>query len=213
MRRRAIARRGVVELAGRRLGERDQLGDRARRQRGMHDQHVGLGADQDDGRQILDRVVRQIAVEAGVGRQDGVVAHQQRVAVGRRLGDDVAGEVAAGAGAIVGDHRLAEPFVQFLADGARQQIAPADRPARVFLSACASGTKKKNHHRGTEDTEEILWRASRALSRFLCVLCASVVKQFKRYATLRSLVRQCGSRSSGCGWPLFFMWVRATSPT
>ena len=92
---------------------------------GIDHQDVGLRADQADRDEILLGVVVQLLVERGVGGEDAVVAHQQRVAVGRRARDLLGGDVAAGAGPVLDDERLVQDFVEPLADDARQHVARA----------------------------------------------------------------------------------------
>ena len=54
-----------------------------------------------------------------IGREDAGRGHQQRVAIGRGLGDDVGADIAAGAGAILDDHRLAQRLGNSIGDDAR----------------------------------------------------------------------------------------------
>jgi hypothetical protein len=50
-----------------------------------------------------------------------VVREKERVAVGRRAGDDLTGEDAGGAGAVVDDDLLLEALAELLADEARRE--------------------------------------------------------------------------------------------
>ena len=93
----------------------------------MHDQHVVDVDRAHDRREVLHRVVRHLRVDADVDRERRDVAEQQRVAVGRRLGDGVGADHAARAGAVVDDDRLAERLGQRLLHDARIEI---DRAAR-----------------------------------------------------------------------------------
>ena len=74
----------------------------------MHDQRLRADAKPADRREILERIVWQLAV--GVGRRDkiGVGGHQEGMAVGRCLGDRVDPDNA-GAGRPVLDHDLLLP--------------------------------------------------------------------------------------------------------
>ena len=101
--------RAVVERAGLGLGERDQFGKILRRHAGIDHQHVGLPADHRDRREILDRVVGQAGAEARRDRLRARGSDPDRVAVGRRLGDRVGADVAAGARAVLDHDLLAEP--------------------------------------------------------------------------------------------------------
>jgi hypothetical protein len=71
-----------------------------------------------DRREVGERVERQVAVERGADRL-AVGVLQQRVAVGRRLGDGVGRDVAAGAGAVLHHDRLAERLAELAGDQSR----------------------------------------------------------------------------------------------
>ena len=108
MRREPIARGGVVELARIGLGEIDQFLQRMRRHAEIDHEHVRLRADQADRVEILLGIEADLFVEAAIGGQDGIVAQQDGVAIGRRMGHDLARDIAAGARPIVDHERLAE---------------------------------------------------------------------------------------------------------
>ena len=140
MRRQAEARGREVELAGIGFGERNKLGERMRRHIEIDHQHIGLGADQADRSKIIHRIEADLGVEAGIGGEDRVVAQQQRVTVGPRMGHDFAGDIAARSRPIVDDEGLAEQAAEFVGDDARHNVARAagretdddgDRPFRV----------------------------------------------------------------------------------
>src|SRR5207247_9746269 len=102
------ARRCVVEPTRLGFRQRDQLGHRLGRQIWIDDeQERGRGYQTDKG-EILDAVVRELAVQARVDRMRVGITEVQRVAVGRRLGDDLGGDRSAGAGPVVDDDLLAE---------------------------------------------------------------------------------------------------------
>jgi hypothetical protein len=107
----------------------------------FHDHHQRRGVDQHDGLEILCRIVRQLRHQA---RHDGERRgrHQQRVAVRRRLGDDVGPDHRAAAGAVVHHHRLAPQLAQLQAHGAADDVSAAagrerhyeaHRPGRIGL--------------------------------------------------------------------------------
>jgi hypothetical protein len=117
---RAVAPDGEIERVGLGAGERDQLGEIPRRQaRRRRDDHGALGEQRDR---------REVGVGV-VGRlQEMLVDHQiagvdqQRVAVGRCLGDVVRADHRVGAGAILDHDALTPARRQALADLARQRV-------------------------------------------------------------------------------------------
>ena len=103
--------------------ERAQIG---RRQVGPRHQHLRRHHQHRDRRELLQRVLVEIGIEARVDR-DRVADDQQRVAVGRRVGDeDRAGGIAR-AGLALDDHRLGPHRAQPIRQNARDRI---DRTAR-----------------------------------------------------------------------------------
>ena len=95
------------------------------RQALVHGEHVGDLAEQRDRREGGRRVVRHLLVEELVGDGGADRAEQQRVAVGRRLGDQLRADIAAGA-ALVLDHDIGAPGVlQMLGGDAAQQVGRA----------------------------------------------------------------------------------------
>jgi hypothetical protein len=136
--------RRKIELARVGLGERDQLGHRARRDRRIDHQDIGLRPDQADRREVGLGVEIDLLVERRVGGEDGVVAGEQRVAVGRRVGHGLGRDVAAGARPVVDDDRLPQDLLKLAAEDAGEHVArPArregdhqhDRPGRVVRGA------------------------------------------------------------------------------
>jgi hypothetical protein len=132
-----------------RLGECDHVIDRLRRQLGVdrHDQRQLR--DQDDRREILDRVIGQVGVDVradAVGRDR---VQEERVAVRIGFGDGRGSDRAPGAAAIAGDDRLAERVGKLGADDARDEVGGAarrhgddelQRPVRIIvLRACQIG--------------------------------------------------------------------------
>ena len=75
--------------------------------------------------QVLGRVERHLRVQVRIDRHRAARAHEQRVAVGRLLGHEVAGDVAVGAGAVLHHHRLAQRLRQRLRHGARDLVGGA----------------------------------------------------------------------------------------
>jgi hypothetical protein len=144
--RRAIAAGRIVELAGPVSHHPDQLPDAADRQVLAHQQHQRGVGHQHDRREVLDRVVSEIALERrhrGVGAGGG---HDEGVAVGRSLlcGHDA--DQAGRAGAIIDDDRPALPRADPLGDEPRYAVKrpagrirhdQADRLCRIGLGAGA----------------------------------------------------------------------------
>ena len=93
------AGRGMREtvFAGIGLDQLDQVIEVLCRNRRMAGNHVGRGCNQRDGREILDRVIGQLGIHAGIDDEAGAY-HEDRVAVGCRLRDHANSRVAAGAG-------------------------------------------------------------------------------------------------------------------
>ena len=132
----AAARRGVVDAGRLRLGILDQLLDAFHRQRRVHHQHDRDRSELGDRREILDRVVGRL-LQAGVDRE-GDGGDQQRVTVGRGLGDDVGADRAAAARPVVNDGGLAPTVVHALRDQARHasRWCRRRRTARSGRSVC-----------------------------------------------------------------------------
>jgi hypothetical protein len=122
-----VAARAERELARIRLRITDQLGDRIGRHRRIQHQHVRRNRDQGDRREVLDRVVRHLAVQADVDRVRRQCALEDRVAVGRAFRDQVGADVAAGARSVVDDHRLSPGDRELLSDRAGDRVG--DPPA------------------------------------------------------------------------------------
>ena len=140
---RAHAGRGKLErlLGCAHVG--DQIADVAIGHAGMHQQQRRRRADQPDRREVLAHVVADVGEHVRAGRQRRGVAEQQRVAVGRALGDGAGGDrAAAAAGAVLHHHLLAERGAELVGDGARHDVDGAagrqrdhqrDRPVGVVL--------------------------------------------------------------------------------
>ena len=150
------AGRAVVERAGLGLGQRDQLGDVVHREPRIDHQHIGRGADHHDRREILDRIVRQVSAQTHRHRVRARGGDADRVAVGRRLGDRVGADIAAGADPVVDHDLLAQPGPQPLRQDARDDVGAAagrerhdqpDRPVRPGSVAGLRGGGARCQHR------------------------------------------------------------------
>ena len=124
VRRRAVAGRRVGELIGARLGQRDQFLHRLHRQRRMHNEHAGCRCQQCDRREVAHDVEIEFRIKRRADRVRNR-AEEQRVTVGRRLGDDLGADGAAGTRTVIDDQLLAESLAEFLAENARQRLGAA----------------------------------------------------------------------------------------
>src|SRR2546423_3641435 len=106
------ADRSIRELPGMRTRIGDEALEVADIELRHHDQHLRRRSEERDRREILVRVVGQILVEMLCRRDRPINAHEQRVAVGRRLGRGLGADVAARAAAVIDDEGLAERLVQ-----------------------------------------------------------------------------------------------------
>jgi len=116
----------MFSLPGFRLRVADQVGDRvdlrALGLRRVQHQHVrGRPATSTIGTKSFDRVERHLRIERSVDRVRADGAHQQRVAVGRRLRDDVPKpRLPPAPGLVVDDEGLAECLAELGGEGTRQ---------------------------------------------------------------------------------------------
>ena len=141
MRRRADAGTGKAVLAGVVPDELHQfrqcLGGHLR----VHHHDIRRDRDQRHGREILDRIIRHLGVEAGIDDEAGA-DHHEGVAVRRHAGDLAGRDVAARAADVLDKELMAEIVAKFLGDDARDDIGrsasgkadhDAHRPARIAL--------------------------------------------------------------------------------
>jgi hypothetical protein len=82
---------------------------------------------QRDRRKILERIVGELAVEERIHDERAVDRHQQRVAIGRGLGDGLGADDGVGARPVVDDDLLAQIFAHLLAHEAAEEIGGAAR--------------------------------------------------------------------------------------
>ena len=156
----AGAGRGIVEIAGTRLGERNHFLDGFHRQRRMHYQHIGREREQVDAREIINGVVRQLGIQAGVEPVAGGY-DQYGVAIGRGFGDDFRADDAGSTRAQIHQHLLAPVLGDLRAEQSRQIIVAAtggrrhdktDGFARVGLRVC---DRRGQHQRADEGDDSI----------------------------------------------------------
>ena len=132
----------------------------ATRRIGRHDRRQ---ADQrGDRREVLDRVVAEVRIERRVDRHRAGIAEHQHMAVGRRLGDHVGGDDAAGARHVLDDEGLAERVGEFFREQPRQHVGIAagaggrDQPHRMGgpgLVLRQRGGMARRAHQGREQGE------------------------------------------------------------
>ena len=127
MRERPRTRRTVGELAFVRLRVVDELWQRLHRQRRGNDEDVGRATDHRDGREILDRIVGQLA-HRRIRAVCAHVADHQRVAVGRGARGCLRADDAAAAALVLDDDGLAKRLLQAFANRPGDEI---DAPARL----------------------------------------------------------------------------------
>ena len=121
----AVAGRTVGDLAGPRAGIFDQVLHRPDRQRRIDDQHLRNCAEFNDRREVLDRIVGQLRIDA---RIDGMGRHGSEhdgVAIGCGARHIFGADAAAGAGSVVDDHPLADAFRELAGEDSTENIGRA----------------------------------------------------------------------------------------
>lgn len=135
-----------------RLG--DQVGEAAEAMVGLYRDHQRKEDHRRDHLEVVDRLERQRAVQCAGGRV-AASQHDQRRAIGCRLGDMVGCNGAAGARATLDDHRFAKPLRQAIGDDARNDVGVAaggeavhqrDWPVRIaVLRGCGGDQRESNN--------------------------------------------------------------------
>ena len=138
----AGAGRAEEQPGAARFRMRHQLRHIARRYGGVDQQHQLVGEHQRNRREILHRIERHAGVDAAVDRMGADGAHQQVIAIRRRLGHRFRADIAAGAAAVDHHDRLAQGLAELLGHCPSQQVGGTargighhkiDRPGRVAL--------------------------------------------------------------------------------
>ena len=107
------------------LGELDHIAQRIGVQgRRRHQDERRLGGSADH-RQVLARIVHPLGPLADVDAERAGAGEAEGQSVGRGLGDRVDAQHAAGAGAVLHHHRLAQNFLQRRLHGARHRVGAA----------------------------------------------------------------------------------------
>ena len=139
---RADAGRSHVERVRLRFHQRDELGQRGRGQRRIHDQQHLAAGEERHRHEIGERIVGELLVGVRRDRDPGRGADEHRVAVGRRLRRRFRADDAARARAVVDHQRLSERLAHFRRDEPRQYVGcrarrlrqdDADRLRRIVL--------------------------------------------------------------------------------
>ncbi len=125
VRRAARTRRSVVKLAGFGARQRDQLGDAARRQRGVHVQAEVHVDDLGDRSEVAHRIDAHPGIQVRVDAEIAQRSHEQRVAVGGRFCRDFRADHSARAGAVFHDGLPAPKFTEVLGENACDDIGAA----------------------------------------------------------------------------------------
>ena len=125
MRGAAVAAGTVVDPPGLRARKLDQLLHRTCRKRRMRDERVGSPRHQRHRSKVPPRVVRDLA-DQGIDDEASRPDRKQRIAIGRRLSDEVGADVAAGARTVLDDERLPPGLRELLGDQTHDDVV---RPA------------------------------------------------------------------------------------
>ncbi|MNV61596.1 hypothetical protein D3C71_1541090 [compost metagenome] len=126
----ARARRPHVDLVALPSDVGDQLLHIGGLDVGADHQHVRHRGQQRDGREVLDRVVRNARIQRRVDAMRAGGGQQQRVAVRRGRGHLLGGDGAVGAALVLDDDALAQRLARFRRDRARQDVRRAARRVR-----------------------------------------------------------------------------------
>ena len=139
----ARARGGEVDLSGALLEIGHQFGKGLHRHAGVHDQHIGLAAQDGDVLEVLDRVVAQVGLHQRIGQVAALRRGDQRIAVGLGARDELCAYRAARAGFVFHDDGHAQGAAQrfgVLAGhdvdraAGRERHDQRDGAGRVFVS-------------------------------------------------------------------------------
>jgi hypothetical protein len=148
----AVADRSIGERRVRAAGKCYEVLEGFYRQSGVDsEQHLGIDQARDR-QQVLQRIERHFRVKMRADDDLRVRAEQQCVAIGRRFGYGLHGDVAVGPGTVLDDHRLAERLAKLRREQPRDGIGCSagrigheepDRPCGV-LGRRDSSDEKQN---------------------------------------------------------------------
>ncbi|HTH35263.1 MAG TPA: hypothetical protein VL976_12885, partial [Xanthobacteraceae bacterium] len=150
---RADTGRAVEQLTRFLLGQCHKIRERLCRKICGDHQHRAGGAERRDWlkpRQLID-TARRIEADASRKRTRGVI-DQERIAIGRCIGDEFGGDRAARTGAIFDDDRLTENLCHRVEEHARNDVRDAARPERNDhvdaargVVVCPRGADQREH--------------------------------------------------------------------
>ena len=124
MRRAAVAGRAISQLTASRFRDGDEIPDALRGKRRMHHQDEGHTGHERDRLEVLDQIERRLRIQRLTNRH-GSRRRKERVAVRRRMRDEVRADVAGGARTVVDDERCPSSSASFGVTSRVVMSAPA----------------------------------------------------------------------------------------
>src|SRR5689334_19026488 len=173
MRRRAVARGRVVELARVLLRVCDQLAQARHADARMHRHDERRGAHLGHRHEVAARLEAGARADDGVDEDARGARDQHRVAVGRAAGDLLGGDARAGAGLVLDHERLAKRAHERLLQRARDEIGRAARREadhqldRMRGIALRKTGARKNRQNEEENRSHELQRVAAEATRWL----------------------------------------------
>ena len=180
----AVAARGVGEGWIRFLCVLDELGECLHGKGRIDGQHEHVRGHARHRRQVAPHIDRHALIYVRIDHEDAVLSQQQSVAIGRRLRDQLGGDVAVCARVVLHHDCLSERMSQFFGEDTRHHIRRAARRngddhadglGRIFCGQSARCGQRKQGQQPAQKTQSDFHDA-----QTLTVLCTS-----------------CGNNSSG----------------
>ena len=147
------------ELAGILFRRLDHLLRRRVRQGFCADQRVGNVEHDRDRDEVVEWIIGQVLVEAGIEYDVAQAADEQRIAVGRRVDGGLGADDGAGAGAVFHHHALPQPLAELVGQQPADDVVAAGRPDRhddldrtvgIVLRGGAAGGEPERRQRERE---------------------------------------------------------------